>query len=206
MRRRVRTPRSEKKKRDLAEQKIDQEIALINANLSMRKCMSSLDRLEKENRMLRNQFLQRLLIGNRKKIRNAFETWRWVDFSRLVLPTLILKPKHRSETIRISRRSMRKCIELIRRKLFHTLRMCRLSKGFETWKLFTKADILQRNLDAERISAWIQLNNDRRDAMDEHREKCLLVVLKRKNLIELREAWERWQELGIFTFKKTRCA
>ena len=73
---RVRTPRSEKKKRDLAEQKIDQEIALINANLSMRKCMSSLDRLEKENRMLRNQFLQRLLIGNRKKIRNAFETWR----------------------------------------------------------------------------------------------------------------------------------
>ena len=86
MRRRVRTPRSKKKKRDLAEQKIDQEIALINANLSMRKCMSSLDRLEKENRMLRNQFLLRLLTGNRKKIRNAFETWRWVDLSLSLSP------------------------------------------------------------------------------------------------------------------------
>ena len=101
---------------------------------------------------------------------------------------------------------MRKCIELIRRKLFHTLRMCRLSKGFETWKLFTKADILQRNLDAERISAWIQLNNDRRDAMDEHREKCLLVVLKRKNLIELREAWKRWQELVYIHVSRKRAA
>jgi hypothetical protein len=58
------------------ERKIDHELTLISANLSMKKCMDSLDRLERENTMLRQHFLVRIFSGNRKQIKNAFETWR----------------------------------------------------------------------------------------------------------------------------------
>ena len=101
-----------RKRRDVENGKIDQDIALISANLSMKKCMNSLDRLEEQNQKLR-----------------------------------------------------------------------------------AKANMLQRNLDAERITAWIQLNNDRRDATNLHRERCFCTALRRRNLMNLRDAWGRWLSL-----------
>jgi hypothetical protein len=98
---------------------------------------------------------------------------------------------------------MRHSIRVIHRKLIRKLYLYRLSRSFETWKLFTKADTLQRNLDAERISAWIQLNNDERNAINKRRERCLRVVFRRAHLLDLREAWERWWEhINLFRSRK----